>query len=156
MKIPAPLVGGMAHCPRLRGRVSGQRGHLSVSQLRPNPSPARHQKTYQINQWNWTVRGWSLLVVVDYHGALVGPDGKTNVATPTVDPAQPSAVGYEVMAPLVEKAIAMDEESAEGERRPISNENKKLKQMARRKGYGTSACSGLKYVEPGPRLYNDR
>jgi hypothetical protein len=105
MKIPAPLVGGMAHCPRLRGRVSGQRGHLSVSQLRPNPSPARHQKTYQINQWNWTVRGWSLLVVVDYHGALVGPDGKTNVATPTVDPAQPSAVGYEVMAPLVEKAI---------------------------------------------------
>jgi hypothetical protein len=45
-------------------------------------------------------------------------------------------VGYGVMALLVEQAIAMDEGSAEGEHGPISNDNKMLKQKARRKGYG--------------------
>jgi hypothetical protein len=75
-------------------------------------------------------------VVVDSHNALVGRDGKTNVGTATVDPVHPSAVGYGMMAPWVEQAIAMDEGSAEGERGPISNDNKKLKQNATCKGYG--------------------
>jgi lysophospholipase L1-like esterase len=43
--------------------------------------------------------------VVDYHSALASPDAEHYVPELTLDGVHPSAAGYVLMTPMVEKAI---------------------------------------------------
>jgi hypothetical protein len=74
------------------------------------------------------------LAVVDYHSALVSPDGKTYVVALTVNGVHPTPAGYGVMVPLLKQAHRGGREEAMrwvGRATTI----KKLKQRATRKSY---------------------
>jgi lysophospholipase L1-like esterase len=62
----------------------------------------------RINVWNAWIEEYALsngIPVVDYHSALVARDEEHYVPDLTLDGVHPSAAGYLVMTPMVEKAI---------------------------------------------------
>jgi acyl-CoA thioesterase-1 len=61
-----------------------------------------------INTWNAWIEQYALsqaIPVVDYHSALVAPDGERYVPQMTMDGIHPSAAGYVVMTPMVDCLI---------------------------------------------------
>ena len=74
--------------------------------MRADPTPARYQRIDQLNAWIEQYAAQQGLQVVDYHGVLVGPDGKQYQSSLTVDGIHPNPAGYAVMAPLIDAAIA--------------------------------------------------
>ena len=59
----------------------------------------------RINTWNAWIEQYALskgIPVVDYHSALLAPDGEHYVPDMTIDGVHPSAAGYVVMTPMVE------------------------------------------------------
>jgi lysophospholipase L1-like esterase len=68
-----------------------------------------YQRIDQLNQWIVQFGAEQELLVVDYHSVLVATDGERNVPGLTVDGVHPDAAGCDVMAPLVEQAIAADQ-----------------------------------------------
>jgi lysophospholipase L1-like esterase len=68
-------------------------------------TPSRYGR---INTWNAWIEEYALaqgIPVVDYHSALLAPDGEHYVPALTLDGVHPSAAGYVVMAPMVEGVI---------------------------------------------------
>ena len=62
----------------------------------------------RINTWNAWIEQYALskgIPVVDYHSALLAPDGEHYVPDMTMDGVHPSAAGYVVMTPMVECVI---------------------------------------------------
>jgi lysophospholipase L1-like esterase len=62
----------------------------------------------RINAWNAWIEQYALskgIPVVDYHSALLAPDGAHYVPDMTMDGVHPSAAGYVVMTPMVECVI---------------------------------------------------
>ncbi len=62
----------------------------------------------RINTWNAWIEQFALsqaIPVIDYHSALIAPDGEHYVPDLTMDGIHPSAAGYVVMAPMVEGII---------------------------------------------------
>jgi lysophospholipase L1-like esterase len=62
----------------------------------------------RINTWNAWIEQYALsksIPVVDYHSALLAPDGEHFVSDMTTDGVHPSAAGYVVMTPMVECVI---------------------------------------------------
>jgi lysophospholipase L1-like esterase len=62
----------------------------------------------RINTWNAWIEQYALskgIPVVDYHSALLAPDGNHFVPEMTIDGIHPSAAGYVVMTPMVEGLI---------------------------------------------------
>jgi lysophospholipase L1-like esterase len=62
----------------------------------------------RINAWNGWIEQYALskgIPVVDYHSALLAPDGEHFVADLTTDGVHPGAAGYVVMTPMVECII---------------------------------------------------
>ncbi len=62
----------------------------------------------RINTWNAWIEQYALskgIPVVDYHSALLAPDGEHYVPDMTMDGVHPSAAGYVVMTPMVEGVI---------------------------------------------------
>lgn len=70
-----------------------------------DPTASRYDR---INAWNAWIEQYALsqgIPVVDYHSALLAPDGERYVPEMTIDGIHPSAAGYVVMAPMVEGII---------------------------------------------------
>jgi lysophospholipase L1-like esterase len=66
---------------------------------------SRYQR---INAWNAWIEQYAFskrIPVVDYHSALLAPDGAHYVPAMTMDGVHPSAAGYVVMTPMVEGVI---------------------------------------------------
>jgi lysophospholipase L1-like esterase len=66
---------------------------------------SRYQR---IDAWNAWIEQYALskrIPVVDYHSALLAPDGTHYVPAMTMDGVHPSAAGYVVMTPMVEGVI---------------------------------------------------
>lgn len=62
----------------------------------------------RINTWNAWIEQYSIskgIPVVDYHSALLAPDGDHYVPDLTLEGVHPSAAGYVVMTPMVEGII---------------------------------------------------
>ena len=62
----------------------------------------------RINTWNAWIEQYALskgIPVVDYHSALLAPDGEHYVPDLTSDGIHPSAAGFVVMTPMVESVI---------------------------------------------------
>jgi lysophospholipase L1-like esterase len=62
----------------------------------------------RINTWNAWIEQYALskaIPVVDYHSALLAPDGEHYVPDLTMEGVHPSAAGYVVMTPMVECVI---------------------------------------------------
>jgi lysophospholipase L1-like esterase len=62
----------------------------------------------RINTWNAWIEQYALskgIPVVDYHSALLAPDGEDYVPDLTSDGIHPSAAGFVVMTPMVESVI---------------------------------------------------
>jgi acyl-CoA thioesterase I len=76
---------------------------------RADPGPSRYQRIDQLNAWIQQYGAEQGLEVVDYHSALVRPDGEQYQCSLTVDGVHPNPAGYAVMAPLVEGAITADQ-----------------------------------------------
>jgi acyl-CoA thioesterase-1 len=76
-----------------------------VLALAADPTPGRYGR---INIWNAWIEQYASsqgIPVVDYHSALVAPDGEHYVPDLTLDGVHPSTAGYAVMTPMVESAI---------------------------------------------------
>jgi lysophospholipase L1-like esterase len=70
-----------------------------------DPTSSRYER---INIWNAWIELYALsqgIPVVDYHSALLAPDGEHYMPDLTVDGVDPSAAGYVVMIPMVENVI---------------------------------------------------
>jgi lysophospholipase L1-like esterase len=70
-----------------------------------DPTPSRYGR---INIWNAWIEEYALsqgIPVVDYHSALLAPDGEHYVPELTLDGVHPSAAGFVVMTPMVENVI---------------------------------------------------
>jgi acyl-CoA thioesterase-1 len=70
-----------------------------------DPTLSRYDR---IRTWNAWIEQYALsqgIPVVDYHSALVAPDAEHYVPELTLDGVHPSAAGYVLMTPMVEKAI---------------------------------------------------
>jgi lysophospholipase L1-like esterase len=70
-----------------------------------DPTASRYDR---INIWNAWIEEYALsqgIPVVDYHSALLAPDGEHYVPGLTLDGVHPSAAGYLVMTPMVENVI---------------------------------------------------
>jgi lysophospholipase L1-like esterase len=68
-------------------------------------TPTRYDR---INTWNAWIEQYALskgIPVVDYHSALLAPDGEHYVPDMTLEGVHPSAAGYVVMTPMVEGII---------------------------------------------------
>jgi lysophospholipase L1-like esterase len=68
-------------------------------------TPSRYDR---INSWNAWIEEYALaqgIPVVDYHSALLDPDGEHYVPTLTLDGVHPSAAGFMVMTPMAENVI---------------------------------------------------
>lgn len=68
-------------------------------------TPTRYDR---INAWNAWLEQYALskgIPVVDYHSALLAPDGEHYVPNLTLEGVHPSAAGYVVMTPMVEGPI---------------------------------------------------
>jgi lysophospholipase L1-like esterase len=62
----------------------------------------------RINTWNAWIERYALskaIPVVDYHSALLAPDGEHYVPALTIEGVHPNAAGYVVMTPMVEGVI---------------------------------------------------
>jgi lysophospholipase L1-like esterase len=62
----------------------------------------------RINTWNAWIEQYALskgIPVVDYHSALLAPDGEHYVPDMTIEGVHPNAAGYVVMTPMVEGVI---------------------------------------------------
>jgi lysophospholipase L1-like esterase len=62
----------------------------------------------RINTWNAWIEQYALskgIPVVDYHSALLAPDGEHYVPDLTIEGVHPNAAGYVVMTPMVEGVI---------------------------------------------------
>ena len=62
----------------------------------------------RINTWNAWIEQYALskaIPVVDYHSALLAPDGEHYVPDLTIEGVHPNAAGYVVMTPMVECVI---------------------------------------------------
>jgi lysophospholipase L1-like esterase len=70
-----------------------------------DPTPSRYDR---ISTWNAWIEEFALsqgIPVVDYHSAVLAPDGEYYVPELTLDGVHPSAAGYVVMTPMVENVI---------------------------------------------------
>jgi lysophospholipase L1-like esterase len=70
-----------------------------------DPASSRYER---INIWNAWIELYALsqgIPVVDYHSALLAPDGEHYLPNLTIDGVDPSAAGYVVMIPMVENVI---------------------------------------------------
>jgi lysophospholipase L1-like esterase len=70
-----------------------------------DPTPSRYAR---IDAWNAWIEEYALsqgIPVVDYHSALLAPDGERYVPELTLDGVHPSAAGFVVMTPMVENVI---------------------------------------------------
>ena len=70
-----------------------------------DPTASRYDR---INAWNAWIEEYAVsqgIPVVDYHSALLAPDGEHYVPGLTLDGVHPSAAGYVVMTPMVENVI---------------------------------------------------
>ena len=71
-----------------------------------DPTLSRYER---IDTWNAWIEQYGLsqgIPVVDYHSALVAPDGEHYVPDLTIEGVHPSAAGYVIMTPMVEKVIS--------------------------------------------------
>jgi lysophospholipase L1-like esterase len=62
----------------------------------------------RIDTWNAWIEQYALskaIPVVDYHSALLAPDGEHYVPAMTIEGVHPNAAGYVVMTPMVEGVI---------------------------------------------------
>ena len=76
-----------------------------VLALAADPTPSRYAR---INSWNAWIEEYALsqgIPVVDYHSALLAPDGEHYVPELTLDGVHPSAAGFVVMTWMVENVI---------------------------------------------------
>ncbi len=80
-----------------------------ASQCTPAESADSTLSRYdRINTWNAWIEQYALskgIPVVDYHSALLAPDGEHYVPDMTTDGVHPGAAGYVVMTPMVECVI---------------------------------------------------
>jgi lysophospholipase L1-like esterase len=80
-----------------------------VAQCTPAESADSTLSRYdRINTWNAWIEQYALskgIPVVDYHSALLSPDGEHYVPGMTMEGVHPSAAGYVVMTPMVEGVI---------------------------------------------------
>jgi lysophospholipase L1-like esterase len=70
-----------------------------------DPTPSRYDR---INIWNAWIEEYALsqgIPVVDYHSALLAPDGLHYLPNLTLDGVHPSAAGYVLMTPMVENVV---------------------------------------------------
>lgn len=70
-----------------------------------DPTASRYDR---INAWNAWIEEYAVsqgIPVVDYHSALLAPDGEHYVPGLTLDGVHPSAAGYVVMTPMVENVV---------------------------------------------------
>jgi lysophospholipase L1-like esterase len=70
-----------------------------------DPTSSRYDR---INIWNAWIEEYALsrgIPVVDYHSALLAPDGQHYLPNLTLDGVHPSAAGYVVMTPMVENVV---------------------------------------------------
>jgi lysophospholipase L1-like esterase len=71
-----------------------------------DPTLSRYER---INIWNAWIEQYALsqgIPVVDYHSALVAPDGEHYVPDLTLDGVHPSVAGYVIMTSMIEKVIS--------------------------------------------------
>jgi lysophospholipase L1-like esterase len=71
-----------------------------------DPTLSRYER---INIWNGWIEEYALsqgIPVVDYHSALLAPDGEHYVPDLTLDGVHPSAAGYVIMTSMVGKTIS--------------------------------------------------
>jgi len=70
-----------------------------------DPTLSRYER---IDSWNAWIEQYALsqgIPVVDYHSALVAPDGEHYVPDLTIEGVHPSAAGFAIMTPMVEQVI---------------------------------------------------
>ena len=71
-----------------------------------DPTLSRYER---IDIWNAWIEQYAFsqgIPVVDYHSALVAPDGEHYVPDLTLEGVHPNATGYVIMTPMVEKVIS--------------------------------------------------
>jgi lysophospholipase L1-like esterase len=76
-----------------------------VLALAADSTASRYER---INSWNAWIEQYALsqgIPVVDYHSALLAPDGEHYTPDLTLDGVHPSTAGYLVMTPMVENVI---------------------------------------------------
>jgi lysophospholipase L1-like esterase len=76
-----------------------------VLALAADSTTSRYER---INSWNAWIEQYALsqgIPVVDYHSALLAPDGEHYVPGLTLDGVHPSTAGYVVITPMVENVI---------------------------------------------------
>jgi lysophospholipase L1-like esterase len=76
-----------------------------VLALAADSTTSRYER---INSWNAWIEQYALslgIPVIDYHSALLAPDGEHYTPDLTLDGVHPSTAGYMVMTPMVENVI---------------------------------------------------